>query len=150
MVQISVDGTSILFTIRVTTYDALLQAIASRAKTKKILPISYLDKTSNQYIRLEHDNVEPLRRKTHMKLRLDGTNTLPYDGELNNEGKKHGQGVYRWANGRVYVGQWCDDQMHGEGEETWPNGSRYRGQFQANRRHGHGVFTWPDGKKYTG
>ena len=150
MVQLSIDGTPVLFTIRLTTYDALLQAIVRQVKTNKILPIFYLDKVSNTYIRLQHDDIEPLCRKTHMKLRLSGTEVVPYEGELNSEGKKHGQGMYRWPNGRTYVGEWCDNQMHGEGVESWPNGSRYRGQFRANRRQGHGTFTWPDRRQYTG
>lgn len=150
MVQISIDGTPILFTIRLTTYEALLQAIVRQVKTNKILPIFYLDKLNNTYVRLQHDDVQPLRRKTHMKLRLAGTDVVPYEGELNSEGKKHGHGMYRWPNGRTYVGEWLENQMHGYGVESWPNGSRYEGQFRTNRRHGQGTFTWVDRRQYVG
>ena len=150
MVQIAVDGSPILFTVRVSTYDALLQAIVRRTKTNKILPIFYLDKTKELFVRLQPDDVQPFLRKTHVKLRLGGQETVPYEGELNSEGKKHGQGIYRWPNGRTYVGEWCDNQMQGEGVESWPNGSRYEGQFKGNKRHGQGTFTWADGRQYVG
>ena len=150
MVQISIDGTSILFTIRLTTYEALLQSIVRYTKNSKILPIYYLDKTKNVYLSLEFDDIEPLQRKTHVKLRLGGQKIIPYEGELNELGQKHGQGTYRWPNGRIYIGDWMNNQLHGEGMESWPNGSKYEGDFRGNRRNGHGRFIWPDGREYSG
>lgn len=35
-------------------------------------------------------------------------------GESNNS-EKHGNGVYRYSNGDVYLGQWLNDIFHGEG-----------------------------------
>ena len=150
MVQICIDGTPFLFTIRLTTYGAFLQAIVSRVQTNSILPVSYLDRTENTFVHLQDGDLEPLRRKTHVKIRLGNAQTVPYEGDLNSEGKKHGQGTYRWPNGRTYVGEWCENRMHGEGLETWPNGSSYQGHFKENKRHGHGIFTWPDGRQYIG
>lgn len=150
MVQISIDGTPILFTLRISTYDALLQAIVRHTKTNKILPILYFDRAKEAFVRLQPDDVEPFLRKTHIKLRLGRQESVPYEGELNDDGKKHGQGMYRWPNGRTYVGEWFENQMHGEGVESWPNGSRYEGQFQGNKRHGRGTFTWADGRQYIG
>ncbi|CAF1378187.1 unnamed protein product [Rotaria magnacalcarata] len=150
MVQISIDNTPHLFTVRLTTFDALVQAISYHTKTTKILPLSYFDKIKNVFVQLEGEDIEPLRRKTHVKIRLGTLTFPPYEGELNNEGRKHGQGIYRWENGRTYIGQWYENIMNGEGVESWPNGSKYHGQFYNNKRHGQGTFTWPDGRQYVG
>jgi len=150
MVQISIDNTPHLFTIRLTTFDALIQAIVRRTGTTQILPLSFFDRINNVFIQLNGDDIEPLRRKTHVKIRLGTSESVAYEGELNEKGDKHGQGLYRWPNGRTYVGEWYENQMDGEGVESWPNGSKYRGQFQANKRHGQGTFTWPDGRQYIG
>ena len=40
--------------------------------------------------------------------------------------------------------------MEGEGLFTWADGRRYEGQYLGDKKHGYGVFTWPDGRKYEG
>ena len=150
MVQISIEDTPHLFTIRLTTYETFIQEIVQRTGTTKILPISYFDRNRNVFILLNGENLEPIQRKTHVKLRLGSTDFVPYEGEVNSKGEKHGHGLYRWPNGRTYVGDWHENQMHGDGIESWPNGSKYQGQFKANKRHGHGTFNWPDGRQYIG
>ncbi|CAF1178583.1 unnamed protein product [Adineta ricciae] len=150
MVQICIEEPSCLFTIRVTTYEALIQAIVRRVKTTKILPLYYFDKKTNVYVQLDENDVRPFQRTTHVKIRLGKKQSAPYEGELNDEGEKHGYGMYRWSNGRTYVGQWYRNQMDGDGVESWPNGSKYQGQFRGNKRHGRGTFTWADGRQYIG
>jgi hypothetical protein len=150
MVQISIDNTSHLFTIRLTTFEALIQLIVHRTGTTNILPLSYFDRINNVFIPLNPKDIELLRRKTHVKIRLGTMESVAYEGELNKAGEKHGHGLYRWSNGRTYVGEWYENQMDGEGVESWPNGSRYQGQFKANKRHGNGTFTWFDGRQYIG
>lgn len=150
MVQISIEDTPHLFTIRVTTFEALVHAIVQRMQTSKILPILYFDTAKNAFVPLKDDDVCPLRGKTHVKLRLSKSDRPRYEGELNSNGEKHGYGVYKWPSGRMYKGQWSDNMMHGDGTEVWPSGSKYRGQYQSNQRHGQGVFTWADGRVYTG
>ena len=39
--------------------------------------------------------------------------------------KANGQGIYTWANGDRYEGQWIDNNKTGRGIYTWPNGNRY-------------------------
>jgi hypothetical protein len=39
---------------------------------------------------------------------------------LNDE--KHGFGIYRWANGSVYEGEFKNDLKHGNGTITYLNG----------------------------
>ena len=40
--------------------------------------------------------------------------------------------------------------MHGQGLYKWPNGRIYEGDFVNNFRHGHGEYKQPDGKKFVG
>jgi hypothetical protein len=35
------------------------------------------------------------------------------------DSKRHGQGTYTWADGRVYQGEWCNDKRAG-GKSTYP------------------------------
>ena len=37
-----------------------------------------------------------------------------YEGEFR-EGQFHGQGMYKFSDGRKYVGEWVDGKMHGQG-----------------------------------
>ena len=39
----------------------------------------------------------------------------------------HGQGVYSWADGRKYEGEYKDDKKHGYGIYTYPDGRSYKG-----------------------
>ena len=62
-------------------------------------------------------------------------------------GKRHGQGTYYYADGRVYVGQWKKNQRHGQGTMTYKNKSKYVGEWKNNKRHGIGTAYYPNGKK---
>lgn len=42
-----------------------------------------------------------------------------------------GEGTYRFANGRVYVGQWAMGHMSGYGKMEMPDGSKYEGGYEA-------------------
>ena len=43
-------------------------------------------------------------------------------------GDKHGYGIYRWANGDVYCGEWKQDKIDGKGYNRLPNGDFYYGE----------------------
>lgn len=45
-------------------------------------------------------------------------------------GKRHGYGVFYYANGSKYEGQWVSGYKEGEGTMTFDNGSVYRGPFK--------------------
>jgi hypothetical protein len=51
-------------------------------------------------------------------------------------------GVYRWSDGREYVGEWKDNKMHGKGVLVWPDGKRYEGEYVEDKKHGFGCFFW--------
>ena len=38
--------------------------------------------------------------------------------------------------------------MHGYGIFTWADGRIYEGQYKEDTKHGIGTFIWPDGKIY--
>ena len=66
----------------------------------------------------------------YMKRVLEG-----YDGERNSAGQRHGRGVYRYANGEVYEGDWKDDKRHGQGVLRYAGGSiDHDGQWEAGQR----------------
>ena len=47
--------------------------------------------------------------------------------------KKDGQGVFKWSDGSVYVGDIIDGKMHGQGTFIWPNKNKYDGSWVRNR-----------------
>lgn len=41
----------------------------------------------------------------------------------------HGYGVFRWASGRVYMGNWVGDMKNGIGRLSFKGGNEYQGEF---------------------
>ena len=46
-----------------------------------------------------------------------------------------GRGTFHYADGKVYVGDWLEDQREGFGVLSYPNGDKYEGQWRANKPH---------------
>lgn len=63
---------------------------------------------------------------------------------------KHGYGVFKWASGNVYKGNYKEDQRHGYGEMYWTDGSVYKGEWIRGIQHGYGEMIFPDGTKKVG
>lgn len=40
--------------------------------------------------------------------------------------------------------------MHGRGLFTWADGRSYDGEYFEDKKQGYGVFNWPDGRRYEG
>jgi|LakMenEpi03Aug12_release.lakeMendotaPanAssembly.Ray.scaffolds.fasta_scaffold3488438_1 hypothetical protein len=51
---------------------------------------------------------------------------------------KHGHGIYRWATGDTYVGNFIADKREGLGHYVWAEGGEYRGEWKADRMNGIG------------
>jgi len=72
-----------------------------------------------------------------------------YDGEFAND-RFHGEGTYRWRDGRSFEGQWHMNKMHGHGKYTFVDGRSYEGQYKHGQKSGFGRYSWPDGRTYVG
>lgn len=48
--------------------------------------------------------------------------------------KKHGFGVYKWADGRIYEGMWENGKQHGEGKYKQKDGSIKIGEWKNGKR----------------
>jgi hypothetical protein len=56
-------------------------------------------------------------------------------------GAFHGYGIYRWADGRVYYGEWKEDKHDGYGYTKYPDGKEYFGPWKNHT-------TWGDAVQY--
>ena len=70
-------------------------------------------------------------------------------GEMIN-GRRHGQGIMLYNNGRLYEGQWECDYKQGMGYEKFPNCSVYQGYYVNGKPEGVGKYTWANGEFYEG
>jgi hypothetical protein len=68
-----------------------------------------------------------------------------YIGEYNEEGNKHGYGLYTSKNGNIYLGEWYNDNREGLGIVKIGNGDIFEGQFANNLKCGIGVYHYNDG-----
>lgn len=73
-----------------------------------------------------------------------------YDGEWNNDGRKHGFGTLKMSDGTVYTGKFENGFCSGHGVLRFPNGDVYEGEFASGKYGGYGVFTRCDGMKFEG
>ena len=62
-----------------------------------------------------------------------------YQGYFRN-GKRNGEGTYKWPNGDEYKGEWSNGKRNGEGTLTWSNGDYYVGEWFNDKRSGLGTF----------
>lgn len=77
-------------------------------------------------------------------------NNGTYTGEVNSNNEPHGHGVFKYANGNVYDGEWINGKQCGHGVFNFTNGQVYDGEFKNGVRFGYGVYTWKSGDKYEG
>lgn len=61
----------------------------------------------------------------------------------------HGKGVFTFANGDVYDGEWRNGQKHGHGVYKQGN-TTFEGEFVNDKRNGPGVLTGPNQNKCVG
>ena len=65
-----------------------------------------------------------------------------YRGEFH-KSNIHGNGVYKWNDGREFKGEWVDN-LFVRGVMKYPDGRTYEGEFQNELRHGYGVMQYSD------
>jgi hypothetical protein len=66
------------------------------------------------------------------------------------EGKKSGQGLYRFRNGGSYLGNFFEDSPSGVGKRVYSSGNFYEGNFVAGKKSGNGIMTFKNGDIYQG
>ncbi len=69
-----------------------------------------------------------------------------YFGQVKGDDVFHGFGIYSWASGAKYIGEWKEGQFEGIGMNLFSDGSRYEGQFKNDQFHGEGTLYSKDGK----
>ena len=66
------------------------------------------------------------------------------------DGKKEGNGTYKWKNGTVYEGKFTNDQISGKGKLKTSNKETYEGEFVNGKKNGKGIYNFANGDKYDG
>ena len=74
------------------------------------------------------------------------TKRRKYQGEYNEEGERHGYGIYTSKNGNEYRGEWQNGNREGLGVVRIGNGDVFEGQFEDNLKNGIGVYHFLDGE----
>ena len=59
-------------------------------------------------------------------------------------------GVQQYKTGRIYEGEWRNDNRHGHGYELFASGNSFQGEYDTGRAQGKGVYTWKSGEVYDG
>lgn len=62
----------------------------------------------------------------------------------------HGEGVYKWKDGRKYVGSYQNDKKNGFGKYYWNDGRIFEGEWRNGKRNGKGRILYPNGSVKTG
>lgn len=63
---------------------------------------------------------------------------------------KNGKGIFIYASGAIYIGEFKDGEIHGIGACHYSDGSKYQGQWVYRYPEGRGTKTMPNGAKWTG
>ena len=72
-----------------------------------------------------------------------------YEGDFKDD-KRNGRGVYRYANGDVCEGDWKDGKIHGKVVCRFANGNVYEGDWMYDKMHGQGKMTYTNDEVYEG
>ena len=60
------------------------------------------------------------------------------------------QGVFTFADGSVYEGEYVGNVRSGKGKMTYADGAVYEGSWEGGKRAGSGVYTYSNGDVYRG
>eukprot|EP01038_Epipyxis_sp_PR26KG_P006206 gene6206-8548_t len=93
------------------------------------------------------NHFDPANLQTYYKVTFPNKET--YCGMFCDE-MFHGIGIYTYADGSVYEGNWHRGTCFGHGHFRSHEGWTYEGFYDTNRRHRNGVISWPDGSCYMG
>lgn len=85
-----------------------------------------------------------------VKICRNGVFMGTYEGDLNQDGQRHGFGVLICDNGNSYEGEWKRDKRDGLGIARYSSGDVYDGEWTKGKRQGHGVMYIEAGDTYIG
>ena len=68
-----------------------------------------------------------------------------WNGELDSNGQRVGNGIMTYEVGAIYDGDFINDKYNGFGTYTWPDGDVYEGEWENGQRHGVGIYRCTDG-----
>ena len=94
--------------------------------------------------KLEKEKLEKDAKIKEYLKRLECLGGDRYIGELKND-KRHGKGIFYWANGDTYEGDWVENKRHGKGICYYANGNKYEGDWVEDQKHGEGIYYFADG-----
>ena len=63
---------------------------------------------------------------------------------------KEGKGLYIYADGDEYNGDWKNDLQNGKGIYKFKDGESYDGEYLDGERTGQGIFRYKNGDQYSG
>lgn len=88
------------------------------------------------------------KQKKHIKQFYEDQ-TLEFEGDYDNEGKRHGQWIYNYPNGKLWSkAQYKNGQRHGESAVYYNNGQlRYQGNYKNDKQTGIWLFFDEKGNK---
>lgn len=107
-------------------------------------PVSFYAKSKDQLFSCDQANV---------CYGVNGAISDAFEGALDDNGLKQGEGVLHRADGAHYTGQFLDGEFHGHGKLVYGETDRlhyYQGEFELSERSGHGILEWSDGRRYEG
>lgn len=88
-----------------------------------------------------HESMKEIVESTSKK-----KDSKKYRGDINEDGERHGYGIYKSKNGNEYRGEWLNNKREGLGVVKIGNGDVFEGQFQHNMKNGAGVYHYIDGE----
>ena len=62
---------------------------------------------------------------------------------------QNGYGIYTWAHGDKYVGEFKDDNMHGQGTMTFSSGNKRVGVWKDGKLNGNATYYFANGRTDT-
>jgi len=72
-----------------------------------------------------------------------------YIGDFSN-GELEGKGKYEYSNKDIYIGDFSNDKLEGKGKYEYSNKDIYFGEFKNDFQDGYGILTWTNGDSYSG
>lgn len=94
------------------------------------------------------DNNSVVHKK--VKICRNGVFMGTYEGDLNDDGQRHGVGILTCDNGNSYEGDWNKDKRDGRGIARYSSGDVYDGEWTRGKRQGHGIMYIAAGDTYIG